>query len=75
MNIKELFNLSNKTYDRAKFTALVLLPALGTFYFAIAGIWGLPYAEQIVGTFAAADTLLGALLGISSKIYKNKESE
>lgn len=61
--------MSNKTYDVLKYIALIVLPALGTFYFAIAGIWGLPYAEQIVGTITAIDTLLGALLRITTVKY------
>lgn len=62
--------LSNKVYDILKWIALYLLPALGTLYFALSGIWGLPYGEQIVGTITAADTFLGVLLGISSANYK-----
>lgn len=61
--------LSNKTYDVLKWIALIALPALGTLYFALAGIWGLPYGEQVVGTITAVDTFLGALLGISSVNY------
>lgn len=64
---------SNKTYDVLKWIAQILLPALGTLYFALAQIWGLPYGEQIVGTITAVDAFLGALLGISS-IYYRKES-
>ena len=63
-------NLSNKTYDILKWIAQILLPALGTLYFALASIWGFPYAEQIVGTITAVDTFLGVLLGLSSKNYK-----
>lgn len=62
--------MSNKLYDILKWIALILLPALGTLYFALSGIWGLPYGEQIVGTITAIDTFLGALLGISSINYK-----
>ena len=61
--------LSNKTYDALKWVAMIALPALGTLYFALAGIWGLPYGEQVVGTITAVDTCLGALLGISSANY------
>lgn len=61
--------MSNKTYDVLKFIAQILLPACGTLYFALASIWGLPYGEQIVGTITAVDTFLGAILGISSKMY------
>lgn len=65
--------LSNRTYDILKWVALVLLPALGTLYFALAGIWNFPYGEQIVGTITAIDTFLGVLLGVSSAKY-NSES-
>lgn len=61
--------MSNKVYDVLKFIALVLLPAIGTLYFALAGIWGFPYAEQIVGTITAIDTFLGVVLGISTSAY------
>jgi hypothetical protein len=64
--------LSNKVYDILKFIAQILLPALGTLYFALAKIWGFPYAAEIVGTISAVDAFLGALLGISTMQY-NKE--
>ena len=62
--------LSNEWYDRLKWIAQILLPALGTLYFALAGIWGFPYAEAVVGTITAVDTFLGVLLGISTMQYK-----
>lgn len=64
--------LNNKTYDILKWIAQYLLPAAGTLYFALAGIWGLPYGEQIVGTITAVDTFLGVLLGISTANYKKE---
>lgn len=65
--------MSNRTYDHLKFIAQIVLPAIGTLYFALAGIWGLPYGEQIVGTITAVDTFLGAVLKISSDRYKEVE--
>ena len=65
--------LSNKVYDILKWITMILLPATGTLYFALASIWGLPYGEQIVGTITAVETFLGVLLGISTVKYnKNK---
>ena len=64
--------LTNNMYDCLKWVAMYLLPALGTLYFALSSIWGLPYGEQIVGTVTAVDTFLGVILGISSANY-NKE--
>ena len=63
------FIVSPKLYDRLKFLALVLLPALSTLYFTLGTVWGLPYVEQIIGTIAAVDTFLGLLLRISSTSY------
>lgn len=66
--------MDNKLYDILKWIAQIFLPAIATLYFAIAGIWGLPYGEEIVGTITAIDTFLGVLLGISTYNYnKNKE--
>lgn len=62
--------ISNKLYDILKWIAQILLPAAGTLYFALAAIWGFPYAEEIVGTITAIDTFLGVILGISSSNYK-----
>lgn len=64
--------ISNKTYDFLKWVAQFLLPASGTLYFALAGIWGFPYGEEVVGTITAVDAFLGVLLGISTAQY-NKE--
>lgn len=64
--------MSNKTYDILKWVAQVCLPALGTLYFALAGIWGFPYGEQIVGTITAIDAFLGAVLAISSRSYNEE---
>ena len=66
--------MSNKVYNILKWIAMYLLPAVGTLYFALAGIWGLPYGEQIVGTITAVDTFLGVVLGISTAQY-NKSSK
>lgn len=67
--------MSNKTYDTLKWVALVVLPAIATLYFALSGIWGFPYGEQIVGTITAIDTFLGAILGISTYNYNRLEIE
>jgi hypothetical protein len=62
--------MNNKIYDILKWIAMVVIPAVGTLYFALAGIWGWPYGEQIVGTLTAIDTFMGIVLGISSAQYK-----
>lgn len=66
--------LSDKTYDVLKWIAMYLLPGLGTLYFALASIWGLPFGEEIVGTITAIDTFLGVILGISTAQYNKTKS-
>ena len=61
-------------YDVLKYIAQIGLPAVGTLYYALSAIWGLPYGEQIVGTITAVDTFLGTLLMISSSAYNRKEN-
>lgn len=67
--------LSNKVYDILKWITLTLLPAIATLYFALSGIWGFPYGEQIIGTIAAIETFLGMLLGISTVQYNKEKGE
>lgn len=67
--------MNDKLYDVLKWIAMILLPALGTLYFALAGIWGFPYAEQVVGTVTALDTFLGVILGISTAQYNKSNTD
>ena len=60
---------TNKFYDVMKYIAQIVLPAVGALYAALAGIWGWPYAEAIVGTISAVDLFLGTLLKIKSDQY------
>ena len=66
--------MNSRTYDILKWATTIVLPAIGTLYFALSGIWGFPYGEQIVGTITAVVTFLGVILGISSHEY-NKPLE
>lgn len=67
--------ISDKTYNVLKWIAMYVLPGLGTLYFTIAGIWGLPYGEQIVGTITAIDTFLGIILGVSTSQYNKANNK
>lgn len=66
-------NMNNKTYDRLKYIALYVLPALATLILTVGSIWQIPYSEAIAGTVTAIDTFIGALIGISAKNYKEGE--
>lgn len=67
--------LNSQTYDVLKYIAQVVIPAIGTLWFAIATIWGLPYSEEILGTITAVDAFLGALLHINNKTYNDEVSD
>lgn len=66
--------MTNKMYDTLKWVAQYALPGVATAYFALAQIWGLPCADQVVGSITAIDTLLGVLLGVSTSQYKKSEN-
>lgn len=65
--------LSNKTYDVLKWVVMILIPALVTFYVALAGVLHLPFADEIAKIAAAICTLIGSLLGISTAEYRKIE--
>ena len=66
--------MSNKVYDVLKYIALIVLPAIATFYAGLSKIWTLPYPVEIPGTIMLVDTLLGSLLKISTDQY-NKDNK
>ena len=70
-----MLSTNNKVYDVLKDIALIVLPAFATLYLTLAGIWNLPYPQQVSGTLIAVDTFLGAILHISSKQYKETQEE
>lgn len=63
-------NFTGPVYDFLKYLAQIVLPALGTAYYGLAAIWHFPNADSVSGTVLIVDTLLGALLFISSKSYE-----
>lgn len=67
--------LSNKVYNVLKWLTMIVLPALATLYFALSGIWGFPYGEQVVGTITALVTFFGVVLGVSTAQYNKIEKK
>jgi hypothetical protein len=65
--------LSNPIYDQLKRVSTVFLPGLATLYFTLAQIWGLPAAEQVVGSITAVNLFFGLLIGLSSKSYNGPD--
>ena len=66
--------LSNKIYDIMKKTATVVLPAVSALYFTLAQIWGLPNAEEVVGTIAAVNVFLGVVVQLQHRSYNKSDA-
>lgn len=67
--------LTNRAYNYTKYSVQIALPALGTLYFTLASIWGLPYGEQVVGTITAIALFGGVLIGVSKHQYDHSEQK
>ena len=67
-----MFRMENSTYDFLKLLVTKILPGLGTLYFALCKIWGLPYGTEVVGTISAVTCFLGVCLGISTDNYNSE---
>lgn len=67
------FQFSDKVYGFLKWFALITLPAITSSYFALGQIWGWSNVTEVVGTLTIIDTLIGTMIGISTKSYNNSE--
>lgn len=65
------FILSNAAYNKAKWLVVIVMPAVGSLYFALSQLWGFPAPDKVMGTIVCIQAFLGVLLGISSTQYKN----
>lgn len=65
--------MDDKTYTTLKWICLMFLPALATLYTGLAGIWPLPYSQEIPATITAVDAFLGVLLGVSTISYEKEK--
>jgi hypothetical protein len=66
--------MNDMTYGFLKNLVQLFLPAFSTLYLSLAGLWHLPYAQQVVGTAAALATFLGVLLRVSTKAYNANDA-
>ena len=65
--------ISNETYDFLRAIADLALPAIGALYFGLAGLWGFPYGEEIVGTITLIVAFLDVVLKILKRNYDKEE--
>ena len=61
--------LSNISYDRMKWFALVFVPAFEVLILTLGKIWGIPYYSEIGASVAAFGVFLATILGVSSRNY------
>ena len=66
--------MSNSTYDKLKTIALVVVPFIALIS-TLCNIWEVPHADKITASLVAIDTLLGALVKISSDNYNKRLNE
>ena len=66
---KPPFVLSDRTYDILKWVVSLVLPAFGTLYMVLGGVWNLPFVDEIVQTVVGLTAFLGTVLGISVAQY------
>lgn len=70
-----VYIMGDRTYQVMKHMTQVVLPALGTFYFALTQIWSLPLGLEVVGTITAICTFLGVSLGVSTRAYNKSDAK
>jgi Putative phage holin Dp-1 len=62
-------------FDTIKVVAILVLPLVGTLYFALAGALNLPDPEGVVGGIVAADTALGAFVKANEAKYNASDAK
>lgn len=65
--------LNDSAYTVCKWVALILLPALGTFYGALSALWALPYGSEVAQTCQILALFLGSLIGISQASARKED--
>jgi len=71
---KPPFVLSDKVYIKVKWLIVIVLPSLGTLYFALSQIWGWPNGEHVLGSVIAVQAFLGGIFAISTQQYNNSDA-
>lgn len=66
--------MTNKIFNFLRFMAETGITAIGAFYLTIAGIWGLPFGDEISQTLIAVSTLLGIFVGVKRLVYNYKNN-
>ena len=69
MSFLEIFELSDKAYNKLKYIVQIILPAIATFYGVLGNALALPNVEIVMPIMTGFIFMLGSVLGISSYNY------
>ncbi len=64
--------MKNTTYDKLKWMAIIVIPAIATFVGTVGVATGWQQTDLAVTTITAVGVLLGSVLGVSNQKYKNE---
>lgn len=67
--------LSNASYDLLRRFVEIILPGVGSLYFGVAQIWGLPNADKVVGTVAVLTIFMALVLRASRSSFNAQEPQ
>lgn len=67
--------ISNSVYDKLKQATQIGFPALGSLYFGLSQIWGLPAGEEVVGSLSLLTIFCGVILGVTTKNYRDSGAD
>lgn len=70
-----MFKWTNETYDKVKFIALHVIPALEMFWGILASVWKLPYGTEIGATIGGFGLFLAMCIGLSKAEYEKEKAE
>lgn len=66
--------LADNVYRLLKNVAMVVLPAIGSFYFGLADLWSLPGGEKVAASCALLATLIGVLVKLGERSYDKSDA-
>lgn len=67
--------LPDKVYNVLKYITIIGLPAITTCFMTVGKIWQIPYTSEIGATLVAVDTMIGALICISTIQYHYSQGD
>nr|DAJ16173.1 MAG TPA: holin [Siphoviridae sp. cttiG1] len=67
------FILNDKAYQITKWTVMIVMPALITFWITLANVWHIPHGDAVSATATAITTFLGVITGISTRAYNKSD--